>query len=294
MIFGEERIQKALEIIRKENTDALGLIVQKDGDAGDQAHRHSTLYCMLKWLGVKKGYLGLTVDLEYYAGISVLNLDGKWRRAAFPNGAWWTYPHNFSRDQMIPTLIGLGLFSNFNPTVNKLYHKTFWDIIKRFGFHDNWYPNGYKPGDAKYRLKVPDFITPGEVATYLRYLDLGPIGSFIRKIALNILDLSLLFDIWNRNRLAIKKIKDKPDGHIDHDLQLVLQLASAQNSVSTFVSDKAIEYYKSTADYGTIDKNADLWTQLKRYFDPSTRAAPLDEVYFQVLYRMFDYENWGE
>ena len=88
------------------NRDKYGLIVQKDGDDGDSLHRMGVF--LIGEILARRDYIASKAMLDMISHLSSIDENGKiyWRRGA----TQWTNPNDVSRDQLIPVIIGLGLF----------------------------------------------------------------------------------------------------------------------------------------------------------------------------------------
>lgn len=86
--------------------DKYGLIVQKDGDDGDSLHRMGVF--LIGEIIARRDFIASKAMLDMISHLSSIDEHGRitWRRGATK----WTDPNNVSRDQLIPVIIGLGLF----------------------------------------------------------------------------------------------------------------------------------------------------------------------------------------
>lgn len=149
--------------------DKFNLISQNskmNHDGGDSSHRFGSIVTALKYIDSKKWVDG-TTDLDDYVirSISLSYRDfkeHKYRRHEDPE-KWYSNPFNTSRDQ---TMMLQDAALSFGLTLRA--EELFIPLLKNFGFHFNYYPNYTKPGDADYKKKVPDFIHPSQISTYIR------------------------------------------------------------------------------------------------------------------------------
>jgi hypothetical protein len=86
--------------------DKYGLIVQKDGDDGDSLHRMGVF--LIGEILARRDLAASKAMLDMISHLSSIDEHGRitWIRGA----TQWTNPNDVSRDQLIPVIIGLGLF----------------------------------------------------------------------------------------------------------------------------------------------------------------------------------------
>lgn len=152
-----------------------GLICQRDGDQGDTAQREGLNLC----LNPSSERLALVKSkLKVSKGI--------YRRNSDPDH-WGSNPNNLSRDQRAMLELAFAM----NGDKQELSEAACY-IGKRFGFHQNVHPG---TDAAEGFRKVPDVVSPGELAVYIRGLDKW----WLRPL-LYVLDLGLLVDIKYRKK----------------------------------------------------------------------------------------------
>ncbi len=221
-----------------------GLIAQKDGDSGDTAQREGLYISLLN--------LSSSSDesrQRFLSSIDKLEVrDGVYRRCSNPHH-WGSNPNNLSRDQRAMLELAMALQKDkWWLKRSALY------IIKRCGFHQNTHPGTDAPKDM---WKVPDIVSPGELAVYIRGLDLKLLYPL-----LYLLDIGLLIDI---------KTRKKWDGAN----MSAINILYANSVMPTFFSKLALkmipklEYIKEIRNYYTNENNNGI--------------PPLGEMYVKVL-----------
>lgn len=161
--------------------DTYGMICQYDGDSGDTAQRQGLNVVLLS-------LANHNIEAEHQMNITIKELkadEGIYRRTANPDH-WGYNPNNLSRDQR--AMLELAMAATGNPEL-KVAAKY---IFKRGGFHQNTHPG--TDADAK-AWKIPDYVSPGELAVYIRGLNMWYLYP-----VLTVLDLGLVADVFFRSR----------------------------------------------------------------------------------------------
>lgn len=133
--------------------DHWGLIVQKDFDGGDTLHRHGSL-ALVQAIAARKGLAvpdkpGRPHPRPWRDAQKVFEVrPGIYRRHPDPH-KWYSNPDTTSRDQLVPTLIALGLWG-MRRELFRLQSK----IVLRGLFAQNIYRN-WEPVENQ-KKKIPD------------------------------------------------------------------------------------------------------------------------------------------
>lgn len=219
------------------------LLSQKNGDQGDTAQRVGALFTLTILLArsneddfddiihsLFKQYPGISGwsirDGRAHVGaadaMDLLRWNfGTYRRNPDPS-SWGSNPDNLSRDQLSVLKMAM--------TTCKMHGRLAAVLIRqllRFGFHQNTHRG---TDDPENKWKVPDFITPGEIATYLRGM-IGPL-SIIPNL---FFDLGLAYDLFTRK-----------DDNWDVDNMLALNLLMADNYWPTWTGRWLMRRYLKT------------------------------------------------
>lgn len=159
-----------------------GILCQKDRDQGDSAQREGLTIALLSMMGEQE-----ESNARLMLAIGQLEVrDGVYRRCSNPHH-WGSNPNNLSRDQRAMLELAMALQED-----KWWLKRAALYIIKRCGFHQNTHPGTDAPKDM---WKIPDIVSPGELAVYIRGLDLKLLYPF-----LYLLDLGLLIDIKTRKK----------------------------------------------------------------------------------------------
>lgn len=160
-----------------------GLITQYDGDTGDTCQREG-LYIALLSLD-NHNYLAY----DRLRNVTLAQLQvapGIYRRSS-EDGYWGSNPNNLSRDQRAMLELAMAVVED-----KKHLKEAAGYILKRGGFHQNTHPGTDAPADA---WKIPDIVSPGELAVYIRGLNLWWLYP-----VLTVLDIGLIADIYTRSK----------------------------------------------------------------------------------------------
>lgn len=250
--------------------DKFGLIAQKDSagaDGGDSMHRFGLIYSSLKVLGITTWVDDVTPIDEYYDKVMPQYEKEKDTYVRHPDlEKWYSNPLNFSRDQTTMALKAMLMRGDGRRARGLLKQ-----LAGKFGFHKNVYPNYAKPGDADYKKKVPDIITPSEIADVLR--------SYRSKMLypiICILDLFKFIDIAFAERDDnISKAKGK---RTDYYVMLCMDIAVSRAVQDTFVM-RAVAKKLAKSDY----KSGIEWIFSPRWDDP-----PVAKLLIPVCERYID------
>lgn len=250
--------------------DKWGLIAQNiasGADGGDSAHRFGIIFSCLKILGAKYWISNDRLLDEYYFYAMAHYEKSLNTYVRHPNPEmWYSNPMNFSRDQttmIVKSMLVMGDKGRIQGVIG--------EIFKRFGFHKNEYPNYTKPGDADYKKKVPDIITPSEIGDWLRSF-----RSPLLYPLLCIIDSFKFIDIY----LAEKDDdKSKAKGsRTDYFVMIATDVVVSRYVQDTFVL-RAVARKLAKTDY----KNTIKWIFRREYDDP-----PVDELLIPVCEKWID------
>lgn len=153
-----------------------GIIVQMDGDSGDSCQRVGT-FLFLTWiLGEKNVALASQMFWELQSS------RGRFRRTNDLKH-WGSRPSNLSADQM--SVIRLAMSAH----EYKVFNDTYWQQLKRFGFHQNFLKGTDDPDE---KWKIPDIMRPEELACFIRHNRIWVLWPLVFVIDI----LSLLFLLY--------------------------------------------------------------------------------------------------
>lgn len=222
------------------------IICQNNRDQGDSCQREGTCVALLVLDG--HNYEG---NERLKHSLSQLRVaPGVYRRS--PNLHYWgSNPNNLSRDQRAMLELAMALCEDKkNLKEAGLY------LLKRGGFHQNTHPGTDAPDDA---WKIPDIVSPGELAVFIRGLDawwLYPL--------LYVLDLGLLVDISTRKKRLW-----------DADNMLAVNIIYANKKYPTLVAKLAKKLYNWQS----------AMEQIKAYYtnDDNNGIPPLGKMYLHVI-----------
>jgi len=210
------------------------IIAQASKDQGDSANREG-VFVTLSALAGNYPYNILVMDRFRQVVIPALKVGfGTYRRGATP-GEWYTKPDNFTRDQRAMLEMGMAVSDMKMELLQSMLK-----LISRGGFHQNV---RHGTDDPKNSWKVPDFITPGQVTTYIRGLATSSLAKIVAQPFLIVLDLGLLFDVSTRG-----------NSH-DIDNMLATKLLFDYKVNPTFVSKLAMKRYLKTDFMERIEEN---------------------------------------
>lgn len=228
-----------------------GALGQKDKDQGDSSQRDGLAYALLALLKAPVDHLGRPLAQGYEETVKLHEAaPGLYRRS--PDPSYWGYnPNNFSRDQHSVLRIAMGANGD-----KKRVKESLKMMAKRFAFHQNTHKG---TDDPENKWKVPDIMTPAEVAAAIR--SLGIISLYP---VLVVLDLFMLLDLVLRQVLT----SDDWDG----DNMMALNFLYAYKKMPTPVSWLTMKLYKRT----------NFMDHIKNYYseaDGSNGIEPLYELY---------------
>lgn len=232
----QAEIAYTLEVIKRENTDHLGLIVQKDGDRGDTAHKTGIAYYLyLKNLSLVD-HNGDNLIVGFKKALDQIEVaPGVWVRHPIPAQEYVANPADFSRDQEINLIIAMGEYPEERERLKRMIGRRW----SRFGRYQN-----------------KDIMGPQHLSADLRSLN--------NKLTYPILfltDVGLVFDAV----VAIaRRMKDKND--VDVIINDTMMLDQARRRMPTPWSWLARQIMKLTNIQSAWDT----------YFHPSSNAPPLN------------------
>lgn len=251
--------------------DQYGLVVQKDGDAGDSAYRSAIFAILLRITNHP------TASTYYTNMVYQLNSSpGYFRRTANPSH-WGFNPNNLSRDQAAAIMLAANL--NGDNKTTDMFYKSCYDRkelievpkygkLLRFlngivGFHQNIHP-GTDAADS-FR-KVPDILGIGEGRNEIRRK-----RQWWKYPLLLARDLGFLID------LKLRKYQ-----LWDFDSLYAKELIYANLVMPTPFSYLAKKLYKKTDYIARIRYN---------YADENNGIEPLGELYELVARKYIDESN---
>lgn len=207
-----------------------GLLCYKDRDQGDTAQLEGIYISLNKMIGVDTDIITRkSLDDRYAHSIKQLQVaPGVYRRNSNVDH-WGSNPTNLSRDNRSMLEISMALIGD-----RKRLKEAATYILKRFGFHQNV---KHGTGDPENKNKIPDFITPGELSTYIRGLNVK-----LARPLLYFLDLGLLADLYFRK------------GHRYYDNMLANKILFDNYISPTFISRYALKQYLKTDFKEQIDR----------------------------------------
>lgn len=216
-------------------------LAQSDGDTGDSSQRIATFWILMTVLGYQS-------KPHYERSIKAHEIvDGRYRRSPVKD-YWGSDPTNFSRDQHSIMILAFGMVGDKKRILHSLKAIAF-----RLGFHQNFLRGTDDP--TKY-WKIPDVVTPAELGSFIRGLDI-----YVLYPVLWILDLFLFLDIWFRK------------SHLwDADNMHCLHLIFANEKMPTLWSRICFHHYEYT------DFKARLWN----YHCTNNGIKPLYELFISA------------
>ena len=205
------------------------LLCYKDRDQGDTAQLEGIYFSLNKMMGITTDIITKKpLQDRYNAVIKELEVEpGVYRRCSNVDH-WGSKPDNLSRDNRSQLEIGMAIMED-----RKRLKEAALYILKRGGFHQNV---RHGTDDPENKWKVPDFITPSELAVYIRGLKIP----FMKPI-LYILDSFLLLDLKFRV------------GDRTYDNMLANQMLFHATYNPTLISKYALKKYKDTDFREKID-----------------------------------------
>lgn len=228
-----------------------GALGQKDGDQGDSSQRDGMAYALLALLKAPTDHLSRPLAQGWDETAKLHEAaPGLYRRS--PDASFWGYnPNNFSRDQHSVLRIAMGAVGDKERVKQSLKM-----MAKRFAFHQNTHKGTNDPDN---KWKVPDIMTPTEVACAIRSL-----GYRLLFPVLLLLDLFLLLDLLLKVLGFYKSW--------DADNMSALNFLYSYKKMCTPVSWLAMKLYKRT----------DFMSRIKNYYSEDNGAnglVPLYELY---------------
>lgn len=154
------------------------IVVQNDGDSGDSCQRTSTYLFLNSVLGDTSKAAIMFFEIQSSLG--------RFRRSNDPKH-WGFRPSNCSRDQVSIARIAMA-----HTGYKKAFKKSYLNQLLRLGFHQNFLKG---TDDLDEKWKIPDIMSPGEVAILIRGMNL-----WILWPLLLVLDLLRSFDVAFRNK----------------------------------------------------------------------------------------------
>lgn len=254
-----------------ERTDEYGLVVQRDGDAGDSAYRSaifSFLLKMVKHPSSNEYFLNMIHQLTVVPDVYCRT----------PNPLHWGHnPNNLSRDQAAALMLAATV--NDSPLVVEGFYNKCYDrkdlkdipkygIVLKFlnpivGFHQNIHPGTDAPDSFR---KVPDPVGIGEARNEIRRK-----RQWFKYPLLVLKDIGFLIDLkLRKNQLW------------DFDSLFAKELIYANENMPTPFSLLARRLYSQTDYIARIRNN---------YADTNNGVEPLGELYELVCRKYINGEN---
>lgn len=203
------------------------IVVQHDGDSGDSCQRTATYVFLSK---IIENHVDANMLLE------IQSSPGRFRRSNDPKH-WGFRPSNCSRDQVSIARIALksvGMMSFFK--------KSYINQAFRLGFHQNFLKG---TDDIDEKWKVPDILSPGEVAILIRGLNL-----WILWPVLIVLDLLRTLDIIFRD-----KNNWDQDNMLAQHLYFSVKYMSTPVSVLNMIFYFKTNYMERIKNYYSLENN---------------------------------------
>lgn len=235
--------QQAVEVIEREYTDNLGIIVQRDGDRGDSASRVG-IYYYLRILNetdnkqeLSETFHVVLDKLEIQPGIYVRHPDDTYSNGT-PVQSYVNNPSGFSRDQQTPIQIAMGEYPLERSRLQRLFAKQ----LSRLGTYQN-----------------KDIGGPETLSIYFR--SLNSIGAYP-------VDLLGDVELLVNSLIRLGKRKANPDDTSD-DVNHCLALIQAYYRYPTPISLLARQVYKLSNPMQALES----------YFRFETNAPPMAELF---------------
>lgn len=226
------------------NFDSNGLIVQANGDGGDTAGREGDFWFLV---GLTKNTgLGATSPSDFGKVMSLLN-PTKGNFVRNPAQPAYNIPSDFSRDQLMPLVLALGLFQQTGGNSKSTLEEISDMVLKNFS-----------------RAPNRDIVGPTDYGVFIRAFNFIPFYPL-----LFLTDLGLVVESIIR---VFAKSTDVSD-----DINHTLYLLQAQNRLATPVSWLARKIYKT---FKNVQKAWDT------YFAPKTGANDFNDLYRDLIDRM--------
>lgn len=239
--------------------DDHNIIVQANKCGGDSAQRMGIYLTLTKLAGSDVDWKGLPLSMRYYIAMIMYRVDAEGTYARHPNTSeWFGNPENFSRDQRAMLELAMAVMGDKAELLRSMKK-----IISRGGFHQNVRHGTDDPDNS---WKVPDFITPGQISTYIRGIFTSKLAQMATQPILMLLDLGLLVDITLRadshdidNMLATKMLFDYKVN------STVISRFAMRKYVTTDFMEKIAEYHGEGYDrYGNKKNGIEPFIELFR------------------------------
>jgi len=254
--------------------DNFGMIAQSKesgADGGDSAHRFGLIIVCLKLLGYKTWIDGTPLD-EYYRKAMFEYEVSKDVYTRHPDKTkWYSNPLNMSRDQL-SRLIQAMIVMHDTDRIKGVASK----MLARYGFNQNIYPNHASPGDATYKKKVADIITPGQLRDIISGVTNNWFDNYILMPALDLFKFADVYFAKKDDDRAKRKGK-----RTDYYVMLVTDIAVARATRDNFVL-RLVAKALAKSDY----KSSITWI-----FEPKWSDPPIDKLLLKLAERYI--ENVG-
>jgi hypothetical protein len=246
--------------------DSFGVITQKDGDGGDSLQREG-MFAFSEYMHYHLGKIDqnqLQSSTDRYTKI-LKTLEVSWGnfRRHPDTSKWYGQSDRMSRDQLTSNIVAMGVVNQ------KMLLKTLiGHLLKRcLLFTTNTRGNFVMPGDSGYRWKLPDITGPSIWGAYLRgfYKYLYPIYPIVYGL-LTILDLENVINSY----IILYKVKKDPtfSDHLSHQMLL--------NQAYLIYKTPTIMWAHKVYAWCNPERALD------QYFDPSTGAEPMNDIYRDI------------
>lgn len=257
--------------------DSYQLIVQKDLDGGDTAHRIGIYYLGLYLIFKENTVYLQKIKNDFKNDLNKIKI-GSGEFVRHPDKSkWYSNPKNFSRDQTTPLIIAMGFFDEKKDIKSNLV-----SLLLNFGF----YPNDLKNWSNEQKTFPNDF---NDIASPVDF------GHYIR--ALNYEKLKLFLYFSDSVLLANSLIRiffsyyDKTD--TSDDLNFSLSLIQAKEKFPTFISNFATKIYfkykkNSEKPYPNYKEENPIQSAWDYYFREESLAPPLNKIYRCIIPKYFN------
>lgn len=260
-----------LEKLINEYRDEYNLIVQKDFDGGDSAHRIGIYYSGM-YLLYKDNKIYLTkLKKQFIDDLNKITVKNKFVRHP-DQSKWYSNPNNFSRDQTTPLIIAMGFFDEKERIIENLNF-----LVKNKGF----YPNNLKNWTNEQKVFPRDYNDFAGVTDYAHYVRSLKNKYFYPYLLIS--DISLFVHSIIRIYYSYYDETDTSD-----DLNFTLSIIQSEESLPTPLSKAAkFLYAKFKKNNSLVNSTNAIQSSWDYYFRPEALAPPLNEVYRCLIIRYF-------
>jgi hypothetical protein len=178
-----------------------GLICQNDGDQGDTLLRMSSYYVCMNYLGMDVSYSKRTLEKDALITYGKLQASPNMYTRSVGTKTWEDETERASRDQISITLVAQAMVV---PLYYNLFSNSVKYLVSRWFRHDNIYRNWTAKSDQL--PKQPDVVSPSELGTMIRGLNLKYLYPILCILDLDILVnslISIFYNKWDQSNLLI-------------------------------------------------------------------------------------------